>query len=337
MEPVQSIQPIHHAPIGAPEEPTAIQSQVATAKRYPRDLTRVKQQINAMLADSQVAASCVYDRPVGKDKTGNVIRARGMSIRMAELLASSWGNLRFGSQIVDLTPTHVTARAFAWDLETNVSAATETRESCVDAAGRPFGERQRMVIAKAAAKKALRDAILSVIPRAVSEPVYRRCLEILAAKSRVRPTAEDIASIRAELAALNVTDERALAALGVQGWDQATMAHIAQLRATLAAIEAEETTPEIAFPDHTGAPAAVAQNQEQQAPQQPEAQQSARVAMLRKHIANARLTEAEWLKAAVDIGVAGPQDTLESLAASKWDQIFEAAAQIRRKAKENRT
>ena len=91
-------------------EPTAlsvmeraeIDIQISTAKKYKRDPKLFKQNAIAMVSmDEEVAQSCIYRRPVGKE--GGVMKyAEGESIREAEIVAACYGNLRYGSIITEM-------------------------------------------------------------------------------------------------------------------------------------------------------------------------------------------------------------------------------------------
>ena len=150
-----------------------LDSQIVTAKKYPRSMTIfVKQAVERATFDDETAESCLYHRPVGQ-KNGREVYADGMSIRMAEIVAASYGNMRVSSMLLDQTERYVKARGYAHDLESNYASASEVIESTVTKEGRPFSERMRLVVAKAALAKARRDATFQVIPKSIAAPVER--------------------------------------------------------------------------------------------------------------------------------------------------------------------
>ena len=60
-------------------ERASIDMQIATAHQYPRSITRFKENALALVTlDEETAASCLYRRPVGKDKNGKETYAEGM-------------------------------------------------------------------------------------------------------------------------------------------------------------------------------------------------------------------------------------------------------------------
>lgn len=245
----------------APISTTALESitrgeidiQISTAKRYPRSITQFKEKALAMVSmDEQTAESCFYSRPVGKDpQTGKQKYAEGMSIRLAEIVAACYGNIRHGSFLVSQTDRQVTARGFAHDVESNVAATCEAVEATVTAKGAPFSERMRVVVAKAALAKADRDAIFKVVPRALC-----RVLEEQARKVAIG----DADSItRRRIAALQwagklgVSEGRVFAALNVKGADDITGEHIKTLLGLKTALTDGDITVEEAFPHEQAA------------------------------------------------------------------------------------
>src|SRR5512146_2764523 len=91
-------------------ERAAVDSQIATAQAYPRDLVKFRKRALAMATlDLETAQSCIYHRPVGKGDDGKQKIAEGESIRMAEIVGAAFGNLRVGSRVIEQTPTFVRA------------------------------------------------------------------------------------------------------------------------------------------------------------------------------------------------------------------------------------
>lgn len=161
-------------------ERAEIDTQIATAHKYPRSLEVFKRRALEMVSiDEETAASCIYKRPVGKDsETGTQKVVEGESIRLAEIVAACYGNCRSGAQIIEMTPRYVKARGFAHDLEINNANSSEVVESTVDKYGKPYSERQRAVVAKVALAKAQRDAIFKIIPKALCRPIREQARKV---------------------------------------------------------------------------------------------------------------------------------------------------------------
>jgi len=148
-------------------ERAAIDVQIATAKKYPRSITKFLNTAKELVSiDVETAKSCLYSRPVGKEG-GRMKYATGESIRLAEIVAATYGNMRVGGVITEMNKRYVKAMGFAHDLESNYAAKAEVVESTVNKNGIPYSERMRLVTAKAAQSKAIRDAIFRVVPKSV--------------------------------------------------------------------------------------------------------------------------------------------------------------------------
>lgn len=145
-----------------------VDSQVATAKQYPRDLARsVSNSIAMATMDYATAQSCGYVLPRG----GKPIT--GPSVHLAKLLVSNWGNMRAEAKVVQITDKQVISRGTCWDLENNVATAFEVRRSIVGKGGKRFTDDMITVTGNAVNAIAYRNAVFSVIPKAITDKVYQ--------------------------------------------------------------------------------------------------------------------------------------------------------------------
>ena len=145
-----------------------VDSQVATAKQYPRDLARsVNNSIAMATMDYATAQSCGYTLPRG----GKPIT--GPSVHLAKLIVSNWGNMRAEAKVVQITDKQVISRGTCWDLENNVATAFEVRRSIVGKNGKRFSDDMITVTGNAANSIAYRNAVFSVIPKAITDKVYQ--------------------------------------------------------------------------------------------------------------------------------------------------------------------
>ena len=228
-------------------ERASIDMQIATAHQFPRSLAKFKENALALVTlDEETAASCLYRRPVGRDRDGNETFAEGMSIRMAEIVAGCYGNLRVGTRTIESTPRYVVVQGVAHDLESNFLSTAECKESTVKRNGQPYDERMRVVIEKAAAAKARRDAIFQVVPRASA-----KFLET-AAKNLLFGNASSITKWRTRIAAwvktLGIEEARVWKSLGVEGADDLKQSEIETLIGIQNALKSGDTTLDEAFP-----------------------------------------------------------------------------------------
>lgn len=90
-----------------------VQAAMVIAKKFPRDETAAFARIDKACSRKALAEQAMYAYP-----RGNTL-VTGPTIRIAEVLAQSWGNIDFG--IIELEHNHgrSTMMAYAWDLETN--------------------------------------------------------------------------------------------------------------------------------------------------------------------------------------------------------------------------
>lgn len=145
-----------------------VDTQVATAKRYPRDITRCVNNAIAMATRSVDTAQMMsYALPRG----GKPIT--GPSVHLAKLIVSCWGNIRAGAKVVDVTDKHVVAMGVCWDMENNVSMQYEVRRNIRTKAGARFSDDMITVAGNAANSIALRNAVFAVVPKAIVDDVYR--------------------------------------------------------------------------------------------------------------------------------------------------------------------
>jgi hypothetical protein len=143
--------------------------QIVTAKRYPRSLKQFQQEAMSMATiDEETAASCFYVLP----RAGKKIEGPG--VRLAEIVANCWRNLKYGSKVVGETEDRkfVIAEGFAWDLEKNVASAIRVQRRITDKHGKRYNDDMIGTTSNAAASIALRNAIFKVIPMLFVQQIY---------------------------------------------------------------------------------------------------------------------------------------------------------------------
>lgn len=155
------------------ETKAQIDVQIATAKAYPRDIAKVLKNIETFATmDEETAMDCFYKLP----RSGEIIE--GISVRMAEIIANSWGNLRVESRIVDNDGKTLTAQAICHDLETNVAVKTEVKRKITNRYGQTFTEDMQVVTGNAACSIAFRNAVLKVVPKAYTHRIMERIKQV---------------------------------------------------------------------------------------------------------------------------------------------------------------
>lgn len=140
---------------------------VSTAKAFPRDVAAcLEEAIFTATMDYEVAESCTYALP----RDGKAIS--GPSVRLAEILLQSWGNMRAETKVVDETSKHVVSESVAWDLQKNNAVKITVKRSIVTKTGSRFGHDMITVTGNANNSIAFRNALFKVIPRAIVNKVY---------------------------------------------------------------------------------------------------------------------------------------------------------------------
>ena len=155
-------------------EKANVDVQVSTAKQFPRNVTRAIQNSIVMATiDPETAQMMRYALPRG----GKPIT--GPSVHLAKLIVSNWGNIRAEAKVVQITDSQVVSRGTCWDLENNVATAIEVRRNIKGKNGQRFSDDMITVVGNAANSIAFRNAVFSVIPKAVTDKVYRAAQECI--------------------------------------------------------------------------------------------------------------------------------------------------------------
>lgn len=149
------------------QERAAIDIQVATAKRYPRNLRRVlDNSIVIATMNKATAETCRYAKPVGS-KTIN-----GPSVHLARIICQQYGNIRVQQRIKAIEHKSIIAEAVAFDMETNYAVSVEARRSIIGRDGKRYSDSVIETNAMAILAIAERNAILKVVPKSIIDHVY---------------------------------------------------------------------------------------------------------------------------------------------------------------------
>lgn len=144
-----------------------VDMQIATAKRYPRCISKFKDTVRQMAClDAPTARECTYALP----RDGKQII--GPSVRFAEICAASWQNLRVCTRIVGEDETQLTCQAVCHDLETNVAVSIEVSRRITTKTGKRYSDDMVTVAKNAGSAIAYRNAIFKVVPKAFWSPIW---------------------------------------------------------------------------------------------------------------------------------------------------------------------
>jgi len=149
------------------QESAQIDIAVSTARAYPRSIDRFRKNLQAYATASQeTAEDCFYSKPVGGGQV-----AEGPSVRFAELVAATYGNIRVKAYISQEDAKSVTATGEAWDMENNLAASVSVSRSVLKRDGQRVQPSQIEVIKAAAIKTAYRNSIFSIVPPALVKDI----------------------------------------------------------------------------------------------------------------------------------------------------------------------
>ncbi len=222
-----------------------IDIQISTAKQYPRDINAVLNKIATYATmDKETAEDCFYVLR-REDKQGNVNLIEGLSVRMAEIIAGAWGNLRVQARIIGNDGRQITAQAICHDLETNFAVSKEVKRSILTKKGYTFSEDMQVVTGNAACSIALRNAVLTVIPKAVTKRIINEVKQVALGQSiDLEQSRQNVIQYFAKL---GVKQEDLFLYLGVKSVQEIDKQKIFELRATANAIKEGTTTVEECF------------------------------------------------------------------------------------------
>lgn len=216
-----------------------VDSQVATAKRYPRDIRRsIDNSVVMATMNQETAQSCSYALPRG----GKPIT--GPSVHLAKIIVSNWGNMRTEAKVVQITDKQVISRGTCWDLETNVASAFEVRRSIIGKNGQRFSDDMITVTGNTANSIAYRNAVFAVIPKAITDRVY-----YAAQKFITGDLSDSDKLLKVRTGVLNnfknnygITEEEVVKMCGKQTVNQIGADEISMLMGTIQALKDGDTT-----------------------------------------------------------------------------------------------
>lgn len=217
-----------------------IDVQIATAKQYPRNLAKVLGNIETLATmDEEVAGSCFYTLR----RQGKVIE--GASVRMAEIIASSWGNLRVQARIIGNDGKMITAQGVCHDLESNYAVSAEVKRRITDRNGHTFSEDMQVVTGNAACAIAMRNALFKVVPAALVKKVIDKAKKVSLGESMTLETSR--AKMLQYFKTIGVEEKQILDYLSIEKVDEINIDMVIELRGLANAIKEGTTTAKEAF------------------------------------------------------------------------------------------
>lgn len=217
-----------------------IDTQIATAKAFPRSIKKFMDKAESMATvTEEVAASCNYAVP----RAGKLIE--GPSVRLAEIVVAAYGNIRAGARVVDNDGKQITAQGIVHDLENNTCVTIEVKQRITTKEGKMFSDDMIVNVGNSASAKAFRNAVFKVVPAALIEPIYDKTKEVAKGKAETMVVRRNKALEYAKQ--LGVTAEQICAKLDVAKVEDIDLDKLATFRAILNGIKNGETTAQEAF------------------------------------------------------------------------------------------
>ena len=225
------------------QDKAVIDTQIATAKAYPRNLKRaIENSVVIVTMDYETASTCTYSLP----RAGKVIT--GPTVHLAKILAQNWGNLRIEAKVITIDQKTLTSQAIAFDLENNLAIKVEVKRSIMTKSGR-MNEDMITVTGNAANAIAMRNAILNVIPRAIVDKVYNE------AKHKITGDLSDDTKLMAKrkkvfdgfASTYELTEREILTVVGKAAIEHVTQDDLVVLIGIGQAIKDGDTTVDMAF------------------------------------------------------------------------------------------
>ena len=224
-----------------------LDAQITTARAYPRSVRRfLDDALSIATLNEHVADECYYALPSRKGD-GDDKPIEGPSIRLAEILLSSWGNCRAGTRVIEEGAEFVVAQGVFRDLERNTEVSKEVRRRITTKTGRRYSADMIGVTANAACSIALRNAICAGIPRALWDGIYEQARRASVGSEKTL-AAKRTAMIEFFVKS-GVSEAAICATLGVRGIEDIDLSKLATLKGIVNAIRDGETTKEEAFRD----------------------------------------------------------------------------------------
>lgn len=212
-----------------------IDSQIATAKAFPRSLKQsMDRALSMATVNEEVAASCTYAVP----RSGKTIE--GASVRLAEIVCSTFGNLRAGARVIANDGKTVTAQGICHDLESNYSVTVEVKKKITDRNGKPFSDDMQVVTGNAACAIAYRNAVYKVIPAAIIDDIWEKTKEVARGKAETLVKRRDkaVEYFRSQ----GVKDEQICTVLQIKKIEDIDLDKLQTLRGILTSVKNGEAT-----------------------------------------------------------------------------------------------
>jgi hypothetical protein len=212
-----------------------IDIQISTAKAFPRSLKMFIDKAMSMATVSEsVAESCSYALPRGGKSL------EGPTVRLAEIICSSYGNIRAGARVIANDGKTITAQGICHDLETNYCVTVEVKRKITDKNGKTYNEDMQVVTGNAACAIAYRNAVFKVVPTALVSDVYDKTKQVARGTEQTLPAKRKKALDY--LHSIKVTDKQICEVLEIKKVEDIDLDKLDTLRGMVTLIKNGEST-----------------------------------------------------------------------------------------------
>lgn len=209
-------------------ESQRIQAMIFMAKKDPRDENASLQSIMNACKRRLFAEKAIYSYTKGGTEV------EGPSIRMAEELARSWGNIEFGVAELSNKPGESEMLAYCWDLEKNIRSAVSFTVKHIRAArGSTYAvtdPREIYELTANFAARRMRKCIMAVIPADVQELAIEACNKTLESGGG-EPLIDRVRKMLLKFSEYGVTQEQIEQRAGraISGFNEKTLVEFAKI------------------------------------------------------------------------------------------------------------
>lgn len=194
----------HTTDVALTREAQEVQAAIILAKRFPRDESQAYTRIMNACKRTALAEEGLYSFPRGGAKV------EGASIRLAEMLAQTYGNIDYGMRELERNEDYTLCLAYAWDLESN---NRQSRTFTVPHELKAHGKVTKLTdprdirdMVSNIGSRMLRSCVLKVIPSDVVRDAEEMCRKTLEGEGDT-PLSDKIKKMAAAFSAIGVTKD----------------------------------------------------------------------------------------------------------------------------------
>lgn len=247
MEEKQEMQIIDSPDMIAGLTKAEIDVQISTAKRFPRDIAKSLRNIKSLATVDQETMESMFYHLERKDANGETTDIDGLSVRMAEICLTCWGNIKAATRIIANDGKKITAQGVCYDLENNVAVSSEVSRRITTKKGFTYSEDMQIVTGNAAAAIAFRNSVFKIIPKAVTKKLTDEIRAELSKAVSGDKLKESIAKTLRAFRKLGVEEAEVLSYLGIKSKDGISSDMLVKLIGIGTAIKEGSTTADEVF------------------------------------------------------------------------------------------